>query len=142
VASAHEPGYIVSLSAVALAERGVLGEAAIGALITAVITSLPELVTTLAAIRRGALALAVGGIIGGNTFDTLFLAVADIAYRGGSLYHAISERALMGLAATVLMTAVLVLGLLRRERSGPAGIGFESVSVIGIYGLYAAALVT
>jgi Ca2+/Na+ antiporter len=46
-----------------------------------VVTSLPELVTTLAAVRRGALQLAVGGIIGGNTFDTLFLTISDVGYR-------------------------------------------------------------
>jgi cation:H+ antiporter len=43
-----------------------------------------ELVTTIAAVRRGALQLAVGGIIGGNTFDTLFLTAADVSYREGS----------------------------------------------------------
>lgn len=32
------------------------------------------------------LSLAVGGIIGGNAFDTLFTAASDIAYRDGSIY--------------------------------------------------------
>ncbi len=132
-------GYLVSRSAIALADRTALDEAAIGALITAVITSLPELVTTLAAIRRGALTLAVGGIIGGNVFDTLFLAVADIAYRDGSLYHAMTDKILGGLAVTMLMTSVLILGLLRREREGPAGIGFESAAIVGVYTVYAVA---
>ena len=52
-------------------------------LMTAVATSLPELVTTLAAVRRGAAQLAVGGIIGGNAFDVLFLSASDVAYRDG-----------------------------------------------------------
>ncbi|MFW6413431.1 MAG: sodium:calcium antiporter, partial [Oceanicaulis sp.] len=127
-------GYAVSQSAIALAERTGFGEAAIGALVTAVITSLPELVTTIAAVRRNALTLALGGIIGGNVFDTLFLAVSDIAYMDGSLYHTMSDKAVMALSSTLLMTAVLILGLLRRQKKG---IGFEGIAIVGVYALYA-----
>jgi len=102
-------------------------------LITAVVTSLPELVTTLAAVRRGALQLAVGGIIGGNTFDTLFLMIADVGYRDGSIYHAIALTDLFWLAVAMLMTGVLMLGLMYREKQGPAGIGRESLLLLSIY---------
>ncbi|MDG4650499.1 sodium:calcium antiporter [Roseibacterium sp. SDUM158017] len=105
----------------------------VGALMTAVVTSLPELVTTLAAVRRGALQLAVGGIIGGNTFDTLFLTMSDIGYRDGSLYHAIGRDDLFWLGTSAVMTAILLLGLVYRERSGPGGIGVESVAMLGVY---------
>ena len=64
----------------------------VGGLFTSVVTSLPELVTVLAAVRVGALTLAVGDIVGGNTFDVLFLAAADLAYTEGSLYAAIDQR--------------------------------------------------
>ena len=100
---------------------------------TATVTSLPELVTTITAIRRGALQLAVGGIIGGNTFDVLFLALSDIAYRKGSIYHAIGGRVTFWIILSMLMTAVLLLGLLRRERKGPANIGFESAIILSLY---------
>ncbi|XBQ15953.1 MAG: sodium:calcium antiporter [Oceanicaulis sp.] len=131
-------GYAVSQSAIALAERTGLAQAAIGALITAVITSLPELVTTIAAVRRKALTLAVGGIIGGNVFDTLFLAISDTAYTEGSLYHAMTDKTVMALSSTLLMTAVLILGLLRRQKKG---IGFEGITIVGVYALYAAVVV-
>lgn len=132
-------GFAVSQSAVALAGRTGIAEAAIGALITAIITSLPELVTTIAAVRRGALTLAVGGIIGGNVFDTLFLAISDTAYLEGSIYHAMTDKTVMGLAATLLMTSVLILGLLRRQAKG---IGFEGVTIVMVYALYAAITLT
>ncbi|MFP4044257.1 MAG: hypothetical protein ACLFTP_06775 [Rhodosalinus sp.] len=63
-----------------------------GALATAVVASLPEPVTTLAAVRRGALQLAVGGIIGGNTFDMLFLTFSDQGYREGSVTTQVASR--------------------------------------------------
>jgi len=75
----------------------------------------------------------VGGIIGGNTFDVLFLSVADAGYRDGSLYHALGSADLLWLAAGMLMSAILLLGLILRQRSGPAGIGFESVALIIVY---------
>jgi cation:H+ antiporter len=109
-----------------------------GALLTAVATSLPELVTSVAAVRRGALTLAIGGIIGGNCFDTLFAAAADIAYRDGSLFNAAANadggfRELMLITVSIMMTAVLLLGLLRRQKDGPGGIGFESLTVLALY---------
>ncbi|KAA1258660.1 Inner membrane protein YrbG [Rubripirellula obstinata] len=134
-------GIVVTRSVSAMVDHhDWLGESAAGAFMTAVATSLPELVTSIAAVRRGALTLAVGGIVGGNCFDTLFAAVSDIAYRDGSIYHAAatatsssgpSEMTLI--AATIAMTSLLLGGLLYREKSGVAGIGFESVGIIVIY---------
>lgn len=126
-------GFVLSQIAVVLAERTVLAEVAIGGLFTAIATSLPELVTSIAAVRRGALTLAVGGILGGNAFDTLFLAFSDVAYRQGSLYHAMPQEAVFTIAMSVLMTSVLLLGLLRREKLGLAGIGFESSLILALY---------
>ena len=105
----------------------------VGTFPTAVVTSLPELVTSVAAVRRGALTLAVGGIIGGNAFDTIFVAFSDVAYREGSIYHAISERQLFLISLTILLTGLLLLGLLRREKHGIANIGFESFLVLVLY---------
>jgi cation:H+ antiporter len=126
-------GWLVANTAVEISAHTGLSQSAVGALLTAVATSLPELITTLAAVKRGALQLAVGGIIGGNTFDVLFLVVADSAYRPGSIYHAADREFLFWIGVSILMTGVLILGLLRRERHGPANIGFESVSILLIY---------
>ena len=116
-------GYVISEIAGVITDRYDLSASLVGALLTAVVTSLPELVTTLAAVRRGALQLAVGGIIGGNTFDTLFLTLSDVAYRDGSLYHAIGKDDLIWLAVGLSATAILLLGLIVRQKPAPAGSG-------------------
>ncbi|MDZ7825184.1 MAG: hypothetical protein U5R48_03045 [Gammaproteobacteria bacterium] len=126
-------GWLLEATAAVLAVETGLGQSVVGALMTAVVTSLPELVTSLAAVRRGALTLAVAGIIGGNAFDTLFVAASDLAYRGGSVYHAIPDSVALWVALSMLMTGILIMGMLRRERQGPAQIGFESVGIIGCY---------
>ena len=126
-------GWFIEQSGSALAQRLDISTSLVGALMTAIVTSLPELVTTLAAVRRGALQLAVGGIIGGNMFDMLFLPAADIAYRDGSLYHAATNQDYFWVASAMLMTTALLAGLVVRERRGPAGIGFDSMSLLIIY---------
>jgi cation:H+ antiporter len=126
-------GWVLEPAAVNIAAETNLGQSVVGVLFTATSTSIPELVTSIAAVRRGALTMAVGGIIGGNAFDTLFTATSDIAYRDGSIYHAMPASSTMWVALTLLMTAILMMGLIRRQEQGPGGIGFESVAVIGLY---------
>ena len=133
VAALGAAGYLVTQFGIAVADRSGLDDTAVGGLLVATVTSLPELVTTITAVRRKALTLAVGGIIGGNAFDTLFLAASDVAYRGGSIFHAFNQQDLFVVALTILMTAVLLLGLLRRERAGVATIGFESALILVLY---------
>ncbi len=126
-------GWLLAQVAGELTDRYHLSASLVGALMTAVVTSLPELVTTLAAVHRGALQLAIGGIIGGNTFDTLFLTLSDAAYQKGSLYHALTPEDYFWLAIGLVMTAILLLGLIVRQRSGPGGIGFESACLLAVY---------
>ena len=126
-------GYVVGTAGLELSGRLGISQGVVGALGTAIVTSLPELVTTIAAVRKGALQLAVGGIIGGNMFDALFIAASDVAYREGSIYNAMSERSVFWISLSILMTGIVLLGLLRRERQGPGGIGWESVLLIGLW---------
>lgn len=99
----------------------------------ALVNALPETVTAIAAVRRGALTLAIAAILGGNCFDALNVAVGDIAYRGGSLYHAAGPDELFLTLASVLMTVVVVSGLLVRQGRGPVRVGFEGVLLLGTY---------
>jgi cation:H+ antiporter len=126
-------GYIVARSGIAIATRTALSESVVGSLFTAVSTSLPELFVAIMAVRQKALTLAVSNIIGGNSFDVLFFALSDIAYRSGSIYHDAGPSVLYIITLTILMTAVLVLGLLVRERKGLGGIGWESSAVLFLF---------
>ena len=126
-------GYAVAKSAVAITQHSNLSETIVGSLFTAVATSMPELVIAVSAVRRGALTLAVGDILGGNSFDVLFVALSDAAYRGGSIYHALSRDDRFVMAVTILLTGILLLGLLRREKHGMGNIGFESVLMLVTY---------
>ena len=126
-------GWMLEPAATVIADRANLSQTIVGVMLTAISTSIPELVTSIAAVRRGALTLAVSGIIGGNAFDTLFTAASDIAYRDGSIYHAMPEDSVFWAALTLLMSGVLMMGLIRRERHGIGQIGTESVVIMVLY---------
>ena len=126
-------GGVLTRSAESLAGYTGLSDSLVGGVLVAITTSLPELVTSIAAVRQGALTLALGGVLGGNAFDTLFAAVADIGYRQGSIYHAVTHRELSLIVLTILMTSILLLGLLSRERRGIANIGFESMLIFFLF---------
>lgn len=134
-------GWILQKSASSIVAITGMHEAIMGVLFTSVVTSLPELVTSVAAVRRGALTLAVSGIIGGNAYDTLFAAFSDVAYRSGSIYHTIPENLMFWVGINLFMTGVLILGLILREKRGPGNIGFESALILGAYALGAVTLI-
>lgn len=135
-------GYLLTATALEVGARTGMAETVIGGLITAVITSLPELVTSIAAVRRGALNLAVGGIIGGNAFDTLFLAFSDFAYSGERNFYAFfAQTHQLMTIITILMTAVLLMGLVARPRSG-GKIGWESTIVLVLYAVLTVLMTT
>jgi len=123
-------GFAIAESGSRIAELSGLSETVVGTVLTSTATSLPELVVTLAAVRRGALQLAIGGIVGGNTYDILFLTLSDIFYREGSLYHALVPRDILVLVAAIVITAILLIGLILRDRRS---IGFEGVSIVAVY---------
>lgn len=131
-------GWVVATAGLSIAAGTGLSGSLVGALFTSVITSLPELVTVVTAVRIGALTLAVSDIIGGNTFDVLFVAAADVATREGSVYHLADTRAVFLMALTVVMTAVLAAGMLEREERH---IGFEGVGILLLYSLGVVSLI-
>ncbi|MYL28000.1 MULTISPECIES: sodium:calcium antiporter [Halomonadaceae] len=126
-------GLVLEPAATTISTKAGLSQTIVGVLLTAVSTSIPELVTSVAAVRRGALTLAVGGIIGGNAFDTLFMAASDIAYREGSIYHTMTTDTERWVALTLVMAAILIMGLIRRERYGLGRIGAESLAIMVLY---------
>ncbi len=123
-------GWVIGSSGVRLVRATGLPSEVVGFTLTTALTSLPELVVLVAAMRMGALTLGVGNIIGGNVFDTLMIAVADVSYTDGSVYAAAGPSSLVLLGGTILITTLLAGGLVMRDRKG---IGFEGVSLPLVY---------
>ncbi len=79
-------GQLVVDSATKIAEMLHLGQDVIALTVVAIGTSLPELVTSTVAARKGEVDLAIGNVIGSNIFNTLFVlglasSISAISYR-------------------------------------------------------------
>jgi cation:H+ antiporter len=97
-----------------IADQSGLGESFIGSTMVALTTSLPEVVTTLAAVRMRAFDLAVGNIFGSNAFNMIILVAVDLfyakpLYANVQTYHAVTA------GWVILVTMVAVMGLLYQE---------------------------
>lgn len=128
-------GWILMEAAKGIADQAGLSDTLVGGLFTAFATSTPELVTTIAAIRIGALTLAVSNIFGTNCFNMLVVAAADVGYAHGSIYHDMAPFQMTWGLVSILMAAILLLGLVRRETYGIGRIGFESALILGVYAI-------
>lgn len=124
-------GFALAWSGARIAESTALSATSVGIVLTAVATSTPELVTAVAAARRGAIGLAAGDIIGGNAFDTLFIAAADVAHPG-SLFAQASPLAVAVVGWVVLLNGILLVGLMRQGTSAQ-GADIESLAIIGAW---------
>ncbi|MBV2365884.1 sodium:calcium antiporter [Streptomonospora nanhaiensis] len=125
-------GYATGEAGLALTEQTGLSSGVVGAVVTGFVTSLPELVTVLYAVRIRALHLAIGDIIGGNGFDVLFLSASDVAYREGSLYGAMTQGVVLLVSLGIVLNLLVAAGLIRRQEHG---IGFEGVAMFAFYAL-------
>lgn len=89
----------------------------IGVLGLAVATSLPELASSVAAVRMGALDLAVGNLYGSNAINMSLLVWLDALYVDGPLLETVDvSNAVAGLTAILLMMFGLMTMVLRAER--------------------------
>jgi cation:H+ antiporter len=86
----------------------------IGTSLVAITTSLPELLTTFAAVRLGAFDLAVGNLFGSSAFNMAVLFLADVAYRKGPLLAGVASTHAVTAFVSMLLMSVGVMGIIYR----------------------------
>lgn len=111
-----------------IAEGTGLGSMWIGAILVAAATSLPELLTDIAAVLQNHAGLAVGDLFGSNMANMLILAVADICTRKPRLLTRVAiNQALVGILA-ICLALLAAVGV--ATRSGSAfGLGWATIAV-------------
>lgn len=122
-----------------LAQATGLSRSFVGTLWLAFATSLPEIAVTLAALRLGALDLAIANLLGSNLFNVVVLAVDDAVYlRGPLLADAAPVHAGTAVAAMV-MTGLVMIGLVMRPQGRVLRVSsWVSVGLVAVYILTAA----
>ena len=89
-----------------------LGSGLAGALFLGVATSLPEVTSTISLFRMRNFDIAFGNIAGSNVFNYFVLAIADVLYNGGSVYH-FDDGKVINLTVFGLIASMLIYLLIR-----------------------------
>jgi len=106
----------------------------VGTLFVAFVTSLPEMVVTVAALQLGAVDMAIGNLFGSNLFNIAILAVDDIFYLQGPLFDAVSSTHAISAFSAIMMTGVAIVGLLYRPRTRVLKtVGWVSLFLFTVY---------
>ncbi len=128
-------GAALSWSADALATQTGLGASFVGAALLAASTSLPELSTTIAAVRMGSPAMAVSNIFGSNMIMVALLLPADLASTDGPILRSAGDSAPMLVGAGMVVTSLYLVGMLERRDRTVLRLGYDSVGVVIVYAL-------
>ena len=126
-------GMILVGSAEGIARQTGLGSSFIGATVLAAATSLPEVSTTIGAVRVGAYTMAISNIFGSNLVMLALLLPADILYRDGLLLSQAGRPETLALVFGIIVTAIYVAGLLVRRKPQVFGMGIDSACVLVVY---------
>lgn len=116
-----------------LARQTGLGEAFVGSLFIAVTTSLPEIAVSLAAVRIGAIDLAIGNVLGSNLFNLLILGLDDVFYRPGPLLAGADVSHSVAVLAVVIMYALFLIGLTYRVMTKRFVVTWDTGAMAAVY---------
>jgi cation:H+ antiporter len=125
-------GVALQSSGNVLADRMGLQGAIFGATVLAAATALPEISSGIAAVRLGDHQLAVGDILGGNSFQLTLFLLADVlagtpvivAERGSDVW--------LG-GAGLLMTGIVAAAVIARPKRTVLRLGIDSIALVAVY---------
>ncbi|MBA7503695.1 hypothetical protein ES706_02310 [subsurface metagenome] len=119
------------------------GASFVGSLFLAISSSMPELVVAIAALRLGAIDMAIADILGSNMFNIAIVAPVDLAYRQGPVLSLASNSHLITAVTVIMMSLVVITGVrFRQKRKTFAVASWYAPALIGLYIFAAYALFT
>lgn len=106
----------------------------VGTLFVAFVTSVPELVVTFAAMKLGALDMALGNLVGSNLFNIMILGVDDLFYTTGPLLAHVSVVHTATALTAMAMTGIAIVALLYHPRKRVLHtVGWASVLLAAVF---------
>lgn len=124
--------FLVS-SSTEIAEITGMGTGFVGIVLVGMVTSLPEMVTTISAVRMGAYDLAVGNLFGSNIFNMFALGLTDLFLTSGRFIGAIDRDFAVAGMLGLIMTALGLLGNLARLERRLLFIELDALLLILVY---------
>ncbi|TYB31774.1 MAG: hypothetical protein FXF47_02570 [Candidatus Mcinerneyibacterium aminivorans] len=94
-----------------------LGRTFVGGLFLAVMTSLPELITGLSAIKLKAYNMIVGNLLGSNMFNIAILFICDIVYADESIFLNLKQTQFLPVVFSLILLSLMLIGMIRNKES-------------------------
>ncbi len=135
-------GATLALSGDAIAEKSGLGSSMVGFVLVGFCTSLPELSTVIAALKRRRYQLAIGDIFGTNLFNIQIIFIVDLFFRGGPALNTAGDFEMTAACLSVVMTGIFVAGMLERRDRTIWRMGTDSALVLIVFAVGLVGLTT
>lgn len=126
-------GIVAGISADALSHQTGLGSNLIGFIFLALVTSLPEISTTVAAVRLGRPGMAFSNIFGTNVLDLSLIGIADLAFGGAPVLGALGPFSVVACLMGIFMTSLYLAGIVEPRDRYLIRWGPDSILVIIVY---------
>ena len=104
-------------------------ESLVGTSFLALSTSLPELIVAISALKFS-IDMAIGDILGSNFFDIMIIPLCDALLREKEFLGQISSQHLFTLMLSVILTAIVLVGLIYRSKKAFLKLGWDAIAMI------------
>ena len=123
-------GVLLVLSAEEIARQSGLGASFVGVTLLAGATSLPELTTSITAVRMGAYTMAISNIFGSNLIMLVLVLPADLLFTEGPILRAAGPTVTLAIGFGMLVTSIFLVGLIVRRKPRVGRLGADSILVL------------
>jgi cation:H+ antiporter len=109
-----------------------------GSLFMGLVTTLPEITVSIAALLMGAKEIAIANMLGSNLFNMTIIFIDDILYRKGPILSVVSKNNILTASVVAIMTAVIIVAMVIKEKKKILGISWyvPVLCIIFILGAY------
>lgn len=126
-------GFFVVKSSEAMAATTGIDASFAGLVLVAITTSLPEISTTIGAIKRKRYDMAFSNIFGTNLFDVALLFIADLLFTKGPVLDELTNFAVVATLHAIVLTAIFLTGIMLKSKRTMFSIGYDSVLILLAY---------
>ena len=116
-----------------IAESTGLGQTFVGSIFIAIVTTIPEVVVSIAAVRIGAIDLAMGNLFGSNIFNIFILAIDDLFFIKGPILSFVNQNHIISALFAIAMTSTAIIGLTYRAEKRTLFLALDSIVIILLY---------
>jgi len=106
-----------------------LGRTFVGSIFLAFVTSLPEMVVTISALKMRAFDLAIGNIFGSNMTNLFIIFISTFFTKAGPVLSLVSQTHIVTLILSMILTGLAIWGIHHRGKKSFGGLGWDTIAM-------------